>query len=106
MPIYSFRCIVCAKEFDAREGFDSCFVPCQDCGQPAKRAAFNKPNVIMAGASLPDRSDASSTQDELRKEMHKRGWDESRTVDYIRSHMEEDRTTGKKMFRPDPETVA
>ena len=50
MPIYSYYCDSCDKEFDLRQGFDAVTeADCASCGNPARRKLV-APTVIYKGS--------------------------------------------------------
>ena len=52
MPIYSYYCDSCDKEFDLRQGFDAVTeADCASCGNPARRK-FVAPTVIYKGSGF------------------------------------------------------
>ena len=52
MPIYSYYCDSCVKEFDLRQGFDAVTeADCASCGNPARRK-FVAPTVIYKGSGF------------------------------------------------------
>ena len=52
MPIYSYYCDSCDKEFDLRQGFDAVTeAHCASCGNPARRK-FVAPTVIYKGSGF------------------------------------------------------
>jgi hypothetical protein len=89
MPVYDFTCQA-GHEFTKRAGYTDEVAPCA-CGEPARRAAFYRPNFIVAGQTLPDEPDVKSIQQEWFGEVKKRGWTGERAVEGLRKSVVEDK---------------
>ncbi|MBR6458744.1 MAG: FmdB family transcriptional regulator [Actinomycetaceae bacterium] len=60
MPTYSYRCTVCANEFDVRQSFnDDPLTMCEFCGGRLRKL-FNSVGVVFKGSGFY-RTDSKST---------------------------------------------
>src|SRR3990167_6572869 len=84
MPFYDFKCPVCGT-FEQRASFDTEVVPCE-CGRGSSRQSVYKINHKIAGRSLPSQDDGWSVQDELGKDMRKKGWNYDRAMTELRKN--------------------
>lgn len=89
MPVYDFTCQD-GHQFTRRAGYSVEVALC-DCGEPARRAAFYRPNFVVAGRSLPLATDTKSVQEEWFKEVKKAGWTGERAVEGLRKSVVEDK---------------
>ena len=95
MPVYDFTCQA-GHRFTKRAGYDTDVASCV-CGEPARRAAFYRPNFVVAGRSLPPEPDVKAVQEEWFKEVRKAGWTGERAVEGLRASVVEDRE-GRKFI--------
>ena len=84
MPFYSYDCPTHGT-FERRAGSDDVSIPCK-CGKDSLRQAIYRPNVVIAGQSMPRTDDLYSVQAEYDKEVKKRGWNYDRALTEIRAN--------------------
>ena len=98
MPLYTYNCKGCGREFDKLANIDDEPFKLCTCYHLAYRVEVNK--VAIVGDAAPPEGEYKDESD-LRN-LNKRGWDEARAVEHIREHIYEDDDSGiKKLNAPE-----
>lgn len=90
MPIYEYNCPEHGA-FERRAGYEDSQQPC-GCGLLSSRRAVYPLSFKIEGKSMPRRDDVVSTQEEMHKELRKRGWSADRAIEELRANKFEDET--------------
>ena len=100
MPVYAYTCS-CGR-FEAIRGYDDYTTACPNCGETAERVpVYREQSVIFKGAGFtksvlppPPQTDDQKwdVQDEMGKELKKRGWSADRAIEELRANKFEDET--------------
>lgn len=91
MPLYEYRCSACGA-FDLLAGRDDYAIACPRCGDTADRnpVPSSTGGIIIRGGPnqpMPPRGDRAAINEEMHKEVRKRGWTTERTVEEMRKNM-------------------
>ena len=102
MPIYDYNCSGCGRLADLVRGYDDYTTACPSCGEPAERVpVYHEQGVIFKGAGftksvIPPRPQTDEqrwdVQEEMGKELKKRGWSADRAITELRANKFEDET--------------
>src|SRR3990167_2337563 len=82
MAIYNYVCSIHGA-FERRAGYDDSYWPCA-CGLSSPRQTVYPLTYNIEGRSMPRRDDLASTQEEMGKELKKRGWSADRAIQELR----------------------
>lgn len=90
MPRYDFACPACGT-FEAVAGHDDGVLECA-CGRQARRQAVYSQSVIFRGGGftksvIPPSSEGAYVEQEMSRELTKRGWDEDRAISELRANV-------------------
>ena len=89
MPLYDYCCPDCGM-FEANAGREAGTTACPQCSNPAKRNPVpSSVGVVIRGGPnqpMPPKGDTVAINEEMHKEVKKRGWNVDRTVEEMRKN--------------------